>query len=555
VALIDFDLTLQDVEKIFLTNKKVNIAYETIDKNVEKQKKDAIALIYTDGSFQEKYTFLQLKEQSNIAGNFLLNLGVKAKDRVFIFMPRSPELLFFFLGVIKIGAIVGTLFEGFMKTALQDRLNDSKASVIITTPLLVERLPLASLPYLKKIVLVGEKKDIGCKYTKDVFYYEDEKKGVSKELDVVFVDKEEPMLIHYTSGSTGKPKGVVHVHNAMVQHYYTAKTVLGLNDDDVYFCTADPGWVTGTSYGIFAPWLCGVCNVVFSGRFNPSLWYKTLESCSVTVWYTAPTALRLLMAAGDALVKKYDFSSLKNIFSVGEPLNPEVIFWGERVFQKVIRDTWWMTETGAILIANYKGLKIKPGSMGKPLPFVTAAILDDDFKEVGCNVKGNLAIKAPWPSMMRGIWQDPKKYSSYFKNGWYISSDVAYKDEDGYFWFCGRKDDLISSAGKRIGPFEIESKLLEHRAVVEAGVIGIPDSLLGEKVKAFVVLKEGFLPSDELKEELKSFVKKDLSAHFSLHEVSFVAKLPKTRSGKIMRRVLKAKELNLPLGDLSTLED
>jgi acetyl-CoA synthetase len=342
----------------------------------------------------------------------------------------------------------------------------------------------------------------------------------------------------------------------MVQHYYTGKVVLDLQENDVYWCTADPGWVTGTSYGIFAPWLNGATNVVRGGRFSPQDWYGTIDKYKVTVWYSAPTAFRMLMGAGDETVKQFSLASLRHVLSVGEPLNPEVVRWGLKVYGQRIHDTWWMTETGAQLICNYPSMPIKPGSMGRPLPGTDAAILDDAGNELPPFRMGNLAIKTPWPSMMRKIWNNPAKFEEYFRiPGWYVSGDSAYRDDEGYFWFQGRVDDVINTAGERVGPFEVESKLVEHPAVAEAGVIGKPDPMRGEIIKAFIALREGYSPSDELKAEISKFVKEGLSAHAAPREIEFKDKLPKTRSGKIMRRVLKAWELNLPTGDLSTIED
>jgi acetyl-CoA synthetase len=532
---------------------RVNMAYEAIDRHVETFRKNKVALYYRDQTREEKYTFKEMKEWSNKVGNVLKQVAdVEKGDRVFVFMPRTPELYFTVLGVIKLGAIVGPLFEAFMEGAVRDRLLDSEAKVLVTTPELLKRVPVDELPALKHILLVGQ--DV-----KEEGPYIDFYKRVneaSKHLDIEWVDRNDGLILHYTSGSTGKPKGVLHVHNAMIQHYQTAKWVLDLKEDDIYWCTADPGWVTGTSYGIFGPWLVGASNVIVGGRFNPEYWYQTIEDYGITVWYSAPTAFRMLMGAGDELVKKYDLSSLRHILSVGEPLNPEVVRWGMRVFNNRIHDTWWMTETGAHLICNFPCMEIKPGSMGKPIPGVKAAIIDDHGNELPPYQMGNLAIKKGWPSMMRAIWNNPEKYESYFINGeWYVSGDSAYMDEDGYFWFQGRVDDVIMTSGERVGPFEVESKLVEHPAVAEAGVIGKPDPVRGEIIKAFVALREGYEPSEELKEEIRAFVKKGLAAHAAPREIEFRDKLPKTRSGKIMRRVLKAWELNLPTGDLSTMED
>lgn len=532
---------------------RVNMAYEVIDKHAKSDRKNKVALYYQDGSRKEKYTFKEMKEFSNKAGNVLKNYGdVEKGDRVFIFMPRSPELYFALLGAVKLGAIVGPLFEAFMEGAVRDRLEDSEAKVLITTPELLERVPLNDLPALKTVFLVGENVEEGGKLVAFNPLFEQ----ASNKLQIEWLDREDGLILHYTSGSTGKPKGVLHAQNAMVQHYQTAKWVLDLKEDDVYWCTADPGWVTGTAYGIFAPWLVGGSNVVLGGRFSPDAWYEALEDYSVTVWYSAPTAFRMLMGAGEEAIKKYDLSALRHVLSVGEPLNPEVIRWGMNAFGLRIHDTWWMTETGGQVICNYPCMEIRPGSMGKPIPGVKAAIVDNEGNEVPPYTMGNLAIAKGWPSMMRAVWNNPQKYESYFMPGdWYVSGDSAYMDEDGYFWFQGRIDDVIMTSGERVGPFEVESKLIEHPAVAEAGVIGIPDPVRGEIIKAFIALRTGYEASDELKEEIRQFVKKGLAAHAAPRQIEFRDKLPKTRSGKIMRRVLKAWELNLPTGDLSTMED
>lgn len=549
----DFDW--KDVEKNFswFESGKVNMAFEAIDRHALGNRKNKVALYYRNAYRNEKYTFKEMMELSNKAGNVLKRKGdVKKGDRVFVFMPRSPEIYFVILGAIKLGAIVGPLFEAFMEGAVRDRLADSEATVIVTTPELVSRIPIEDLPALKHIFVIGEQVTEEGKIIDFNKYFI----KADKHLEIEWVDRQDGLLLHYTSGSTGKPKGVLHVHNAMIQQYQTAHWVLDLKEDDVYWCTADPGWVTGTAYGIFGPWLHGVSSVVVGGRFNPDTWYEAIESYGVTVWYSAPTSFRMLMGAGDAVVKKYDLSSLRHLLSVGEPLNPEVIRWGMKVFNLRIHDTWWMTETGAQLICNYPCMEIKPGSMGKPIPGIEAAIVDDQGNELPPNRMGNLAIKKGWPSMMQKIWNNPEKFNSYFMpNDWYVSGDSAYMDEEGYFWFQGRIDDVIMTAGERVGPFEVESKLVEHPAVAEAGVIGKPDPVRGEIIKAFIALRDGYEPTEELKEEIRQFVKTGLAAHAAPREISFKEKLPKTRSGKIMRRVLKAWELDLPTGDLSTMED
>lgn len=551
----------RDVEQAFSWSKtgKLNLAYEAVDRHAEGEKSSKIALYYSDAERDEAYSFLDMKQKSNQIGNVLRDIGIAKGDRVFIFMPRTPELYFALFGTIKIGGIVGPLFEAFMQDAVKDRLQNSEAKALITTPQLLDRIPFSELPYLEHVVLVGKDLDIdtlAAKYRKSFYDFHALFDKADTELDIEWMDKEDGLILHYTSGSTGKSKGVYHVHYAMVQHYQTAKWVLDLKDNDIYWCTADPGWVTGTSYGAFGPWLNGVTNVVRGGRFSPADWYSTIEKYKVTVWYSAPTAFRMLMGAGDEQIKQHDLSSLRHILSVGEPLNPEVVHWGMKVFNKRIHDTWWMTETGAMLICNYPCMEIRPGSMGKPFPGIEADIIDDNGHPLPPYTMGNLAIKAGWPSMMRTIWNNESKYDEYFKYaGWYVSGDSAYKDEDGYFWFQGRVDDVIMTAGERVGPFEVESKLVEHRAVAEAGVIGKPDAVRGEIIKAFIALRAGYEPTEELLEEIKQFVKTGLAAHAAPREIEIIDKLPKTRSGKIMRRVLKAWELDLPTGDLSTMED
>lgn len=464
-------------------------------------------------------------------------------------MSRTPELYFAFLGILKIGAIVGPLFEAFMEKAVADRLANSEAKVVITNKALLPRIPKDKLPHLETIIVVDD--DVDGEYID----FNKEMGQASEEFNIEWLAPDDGLILHYTSGSTGQPKGVLHVQQAMLLHYISGKYVLDLKEDDVYWCTADPGWVTGTSYGVFAPWLNGVTNCIAGGRFSPESWYSMLEEFKVMIWYTAPTALRMLMSAGDDIVEKYDLSSVRSILSVGEPLNPEVIKWAKDVYDKRVLDTWWMTETGGHMIVNYPTMDIKLGSMGKPLPGIEAAIIDDEGNELPPNRMGNLAIKKGWPSMMHSIWKNPEKFNSYFIGDWYVSGDSAYKDEDGYYWFQGRVDDVIMTAGERVGPFEVESKLVEHEAVAEAGVIGKPDPVRGEIIKAFVALRQGYEPSDDLKEDIRKYVKKGLSAHAAPREIEFKDKLPKTRSGKIMRRVLKAWELDLDAGDLSTMED
>ncbi|MCM3743644.1 acetate--CoA ligase [Sporosarcina luteola] len=556
----DYDRTAKefkwsDAEKEFSWHETglINIAHEAVDRHADSYRKNKVALFYKDATRKESYTYNELKRMSNKAANVLTNHSTLEKgDRIFVFMPRSPELYFAILGALKMGTIVGPLFEAFMEGAVYDRLSDSEAKAIVTTPELLDRIPVDKLPHLKTIFLVGEQIEEDEKHID----FNKHLKSASSHFKVEWMDKESPTLLHYTSGSTGKPKGVLHVQEAMVQQLMTARWVLDLKDEDVFWCTADPGWVTGTAYGIFGPMLAGATSLIVGGRFSTDSWYESIQEYGVTVWYSAPTAFRMLMGAGAGPLEKYDLSSLRHILSVGEPLNPEVIRWGMEVFKLRIHDTWWMTETGAQTICNFGSLPIKMGSMGKAVPGIEAAIVDDRGQVLPPNRMGNLAIKKGWPAMMRQIWNNPEKYDSYFLNDeWYVSGDSAYMDEDGYFFFQGRVDDVIMTSGERVGPFEVESKLLEHPAIVEAGVIGKPDPVRGEIIKAFVALHEGYEPSEELETDIKQFVKKELAAHAAPREIEFKDKLPKTRSGKIMRRVLKAWELNLPTGDLSTMED
>lgn len=544
-----------DAEKEFswFESGKVNIAYEAVDRHAESDRKNKVALYYKDGVRKESYTYYEMKKMTNKVANIFRNQSTLEKgDRLFIFMPRSPELYFSLLGALKLGVIVGPLFEAFMEGAVFDRLFDSEAKAIVTTPELLKRVPIDKLPHLQTIFLVGE----GIEETENIVDFNKQFSNASPYFDIEWMDKEDPTLLHYTSGSTGKPKGVVLVQEAMVQQLQTTRWVLDLNDQDVYWCTADPGWVTGTVYGLFGPMLTGATILVLGGRFAPGNWYEAIEEYSVTVWYSAPTAFRMLMGAGEGPLRQFDLSSLRHILSVGEPLNPEVIRWGMDAFNLRIHDTWWMTETGAHMICNYGCLPIKPGSMGKAVPGIGAAIIDNQGNVLPPNEMGNLAIKKGWPAMMRQIWNDPERYESSFMNDeWYITGDSGYMDDEGYFWFQGRVDDVIMTSGERVGPFEVESKLLEHPAIVEAGVIGKPDPVRGEIIKAFVALHEGYEPSEELKKDIQQFVKKELAAHVAPREIEFKDKLPKTRSGKIMRRVLKAWELNLPSGDLSTIDD
>ncbi|MCL4371248.1 MAG: acetate--CoA ligase [Chloroflexi bacterium] len=536
----------------------LNKAHECIDRHALGPLAGKTALIWEGKNGEiETYSFADLKRESDKFANVLLSLGVEKGDRLFMFMERVPELYIAFFGALKVGAVVGPLFSAFGPDPVRDRLADSGARILLTQPALRRRIAevLPDLPRIQHVIVANKGSRDAEPLLAGDLSYEDLMSTAPVELEIAKTNMFDHSVMHYTSGTTGKPKGAVHCHQAIIQQYATGKWVLDLHEDDVYWCTADPGWVTGTSYGILAPWSNGVTQVVYEGGFKASAWYEVIERHKVTVWYTAPTAIRMLMKAGAEVPKHYDLSSLRHILSVGEPLNPEAIMWGLPVFKQPIHDSWWQTETGAILISNYASMDIRPGSMGKPIPGIQAGILDDHYNPLPAGRDGHLAIRPGWPSMFRTYWSDPEKYNSRFRKGWYITGDRAYCDEDGYFWFLGRTDDVINTTGHLVSPFEVESMLLEHPAVAEAGVIGKPDPLAMEVVKAFVALKDGYEPSDQLRREITGFARKKMAALVAPREIEFLPSLPKTRSGKIMRRLLKARELGLPEGDTSTLEE
>lgn len=548
-------------ELTWFPNKEINAAYNAIDKHLETWRKNKVALYWEgENGEKEEYSFLDIAEKSNKFANVLKSLGIKRGDRCFIFLPRIPELYISFIGILKTGAIAGTMFSAFGPEGIKDRLGDSEAKILVTDSELIERVYKIAkfLPELKYIIVINktEKEPNKGKFRFKEIDYREAMQKASDEFKIVHMTPKEPAFMLYTSGTTGKPKGVVHCHLAILTEHMTAKWVLDIKPKDVYWCTADPGWVTGIAYEILGTWSNGASSVVYEGKFDAKKWYKIIEDKKVTIWYTAPTAIRLLAAAGD-IYKNYNLSSLRHLCSVGEPLNPKPIKWGMKAFRLPFHDNYWQTESGGILIANYPCMPIKLGSMGKPFPGIKAEIVNDEGEKLPNNTIGNVAIKPGWPSMMLKIWKNRKKYNSYFRNGWYITGDLAYKDKEGYLWFIGRADDVIKTSGERVGPFEVESALIEHPSVIEAGVIGKPDpeGIRGEIIKAFVVLKPGFKPSKKLEDELKTHVKEKLAGHAYPRELEFVDKLPKTRSGKIMRRLLKSKELGLPLGDTSTLEE
>jgi len=534
----------------------INKAHECLDRHLKTHRRDKTAMLWVGKNGEEEtYTFAQMAAGANRAANGLRSLGVEKGDRVFMFLERIPECYFTAFGTLKLGAVIGPLFSAFGPEAVKDRLQDSGAKVLVTSPDLWARVKdiRRDLPDLQYVVLVTRRHQAQAE--SGVVLWDEVVAPQSDQFETVRTGPEDFSVMHYTSGTTGKPKGAAHVHGAIIGQYATGKYVLDLHDDDLYWCTADPGWVTGTSYGMFAPWSNGVTSLVYEGGFGAGAWYGLIEKYKVTVWYTAPTAIRMLMKAGDEAAKKHDLSSLRYTMSVGEPLNPEAVVWGEKVIGLPFHDNWWQTETGAIMIANYPAMEIRPGSMGRPFPGIEPGIIDDEGSLLPPGEEGNLAVKPGWPSMFRTYWNKKDLYDSRFQNGWYITGDRARMDADGYYWFVGRADDVINTAGHLVGPFEVESALIEHPAVAEAGVIGKPDPVAMEVVKAFVSLKEGYEPTDQLRRELIRFSRDRLGAAIAPRDIDFLPTLPKTRSGKIMRRLLKARELGLPEGDTSTLED
>ncbi|MGI2296411.1 acetate--CoA ligase [Paenibacillus sp. GXUN7292] len=545
----------QDVEQHFTWYKtgKVNMVYECLDRHVDEGYGDKLAIHYINGDIEEKYTFAQLKQKTDHVATVYKNYGIQKGDRVFIFLPKNPDCYIAILAAIKIGAIAGPLFEGFMEESIKDRMLDCGAKLLVTDHVLGKRVPKSTIPTLETVLIAGEPEQ--CE-AGEISLYAELRNTVADANVIEWGTLDDGFIIHYTSGSTGKPKGVLHRQKAMIHQYLTGKWVCDVKEDDVYWCTSHPGWVTGSVYGLYAPWLNRATVVIHGGRFDADSWYSIIEKAGVTIWYSAPTAFRMLMAEGEQLHLNYDLSSLRHVLSVGEPLNPEAIRWAIEELNVRIHDTWWMTETGGHLIVNFPSQPIKPGSMGRAFPGITVAILDEDGQELPNGEIGQLCVKADYPGLMKEIWNNPEKFHSYFPyEGWYVSGDMAYKDDEGYIFFQGRNDDMINSAGESISPFEVESKLIEHPAVAEAGVIGKPDALRGEIVKAFIVLGPLYKPSSALLEEIRLFVRNHLSAHNAPREIEVLEQLPKTRiSGKIMRRVLKAWELNLDPGDTSQLD-
>jgi acetyl-CoA synthetase len=539
----------------------LNIAHEAVDRHAEGPRRDHLALrwIGKNGDIRD-YTYRSLRGLTNRFANALQGLGVAKGDRVYVLAGRIPELYIAALGTVKNRSVFCPLYSAFGPEPIRARIEIGTAKVLVTTESLYQRKVAAlraSLPSLDHVLLVGDdRQPTRVPGTRDFNTLMGE---ASAQFTIGPTDPEDMALLHFTSGTTGKPKGALHVHQAVVAHHITGKFALDLHPDDRFWCTADPGWVTGTTYGIIAPLTNGVTSIVDEADFDMERWYTILQDQRVSVWYTAPTAIRMLMKAGTEPVRKYDLRALRFLASVGEPLNPEGVVWGQEAYGLPFHDNWWQTETGGIMIANYAATEIRPGSMGRPVPGVDAAIVRrrkdggvDAIEEP--DVQGELALRPGWPSMFRAYWHEPERYQKCFAGGFYLTGDLAKRDRDGYFWFIGRADDVIKTSGHLIGPFEVESVLMAHKAVAEAGVIGKPDPVAMEVVKAFVSLKQGYEPTPELRRELLAFARTRLGAVVAPKEIEFQQNLPKTRSGKIMRRLLKARELGLPEGDTSTLE-
>ena len=536
----------------------INIAYEAVDSHLERGDADKLALRWISKKDEIiEFSYRDLAEQSSRFASALAKLGLGPGARVYSLAGRVPELYIGAIGTLKAGCVFTPLFSAFGPEPIRSRMEIGEANVLLTTKALYRKKVAGwwrELDHVKAILLLdaaAEECEEGCYALAELMAQ------ASPAFACVETQPEDMALLHFTSGTTGKPKGVVHVHQAVLVHRKTAFYALDLHADDIYWCTADPGWVTGTSYGIIAPLCLGVSMLVDEAEFDAERWYRLLQEQRVNVWYTAPTAIRMLMKSGREIRDNYELSALRFIASVGEPLNPEAVIWGNEVFGMPFHDNWWQTETGGIMIANYASQPVKPGSMGRPLPGISAAIISQDEPRHELTEPmqiGELALKPGWPSMFRTYLHQEEKYRKSFIEGWYLSGDLAMRDAEGYFWFVGRADDLIKSSGHLIGPFEVESALMEHEAVAEVGVIGKPDPIAGEIVKAFVALKPGFTGDEALRKALQGFARKRLGTAVAPKEIVFRENLPKTRSGKIMRRLLKARELGLPEGDISTLE-
>ena len=546
-------------ELVGLPDKKgLNIAHEAVDRHAQGENKDTVAFcfIQKDRSFRE-ITYLELQKQTSKFAHVLQNLGIKKGEYVFTLTGRIPELYITALGTLKYTAVFCPLFSVFGPEPIYKRLNKGEATVLVTTTFLFEKKIkqiLDKLPALRFIILTDASESV----SDTILSFSTLMKQAKDEFQIPETNPEDAALLHFTSGTTGMPKGVLHVHKAVLTHYITGKYVLDFHKGDRYWCTADPGWVTGTSYGIIAPLVHGVTSIIDEAEFDATRWYSILEEHKITIWYTAPTAIRRLIRLEIKPKEKYFLENLRLILSVGEPLHAQAVIWCQENFNIPILDNWWQTETGGIMISNYAAMKVKPGSMGKPLPGITTAIAqvnNDQLKIITePNIQGHLVIKTGFPSLFQAYLHDEERYKKCFIGDWYLSGDLAKKDADGYYWFVGRTDDIIKTSGHMVGPFEVESTLIRHPYVAEVAVIGKPEPTIGELIKAFIVLKTGIEPNEQTRMTLIAFARKEMGPAVAPKEIEFIDTIPKTRSGKIVRRLLKARELGLPEGDISTLE-
>ena len=556
---------------------RTNITHNAVDRHLATERRDRVALLYVNERGEEyKATYAELASEVNKMANALKKLGVRKGDRVAMYLPQCVEAAVSMLACAKIGAVHSVVYAGFSVRALADRIHDANAEILITADGTFRRGKVIDLksvadeavgasPSIKTTVVVRHagnpviSEPIGGE-----ILYDELIEGASTECAAEPMDAEDALFILYTSGSTGMPKGVVHTTAGyMVATATTLQTVFDIHDDDVWWCTADVGWITGHSYCVYAPLLTGTTSLIYEGAPDypePDALWRVVERNAVTKFYTAPTTIRHLMRFGEKWPHGCDLSSLKILGTVGEPINPEAWVWYYEHVGRLrcpIMDTWWQTETGCFMISPLPVSALKPGSATKPLPGIEADVVDLNGKPVPLGRGGLLVITTPWPSMLRTLYNNPERYKKTYweqiPGGLYVSGDIARKDEDGYFWIQGRADDVLKIAGHRIGTSEIESAFVSHRAVSEAAVIGKLDPIRGEVIKAFIILKEGYADTPELINELKKHVRHELGPIAVIGEIVFTATLPKTRSGKIMRRVLKARELGIDEGDVSTL--
>jgi len=559
----------------WFTGAKCNLAHNALDRHMKSKTKNKIAILWEDETGRSrKYTYRQLYGEVNQLANALRGRGIKKGDRIAIYMPNIPEIAIAMLACVKIGAIHSVVYAGYSAMALAERIKDAKAKILFTADGSFRRGKVINLKEIadqaakkcktvKKVIVVrNNKKKVNFNKRLDVWYH-NFIKGQSTEADCAKMDAEDPAFVLYTSGTTSKPKGVVHAHGGyMVGVFRTIKWVFDLKGDEIFWCTADPGWITGHSYIIYGPLMAGVTTLMYEGVPDlpkPDRIWRIVEKYKVNILYTSPTLIRAMMKYGSNWPAKHKMPSLRLLGSVGEPINPEAWRWYYKYVGKnrcPIMDTWWQTETGMHMITPLPVTPLKAGSATKPFPGIIADVVDKKGRSVPVGKGGFLVIKNQWPSMIRTVFNDPARYiKTYWQEikGMYFTGDVAYRDRDGYYWIQGRTDDVLKVAGHRIGTAEVESAFVSHHKVVEAAVIGVPDPVKGEVIKAFIILKQGVIQNEDLKIELKGQVRKTLGPMAVIKDIAFVDKLPKTRSGKIMRRVLKAKELGLPLGDTSAL--